>query len=158
MGLPKRPFWMHQLVEYVLGAVLVASGLQSPTPAVPAVVGGVVMLHAALTSGPLAAFRVVGRQVHRVVDVGVIALELVAAVQPWIAVEGGTRVIVGGIAAVHAFVWWQSSYATKPPRSAARAAVDPDADRSTEIGRTAGRAVGQGVNAVKRMAAKRSGD
>jgi hypothetical protein len=30
----KRPFWMHQLVEYVLGIVLIAQGLQSPTPAI----------------------------------------------------------------------------------------------------------------------------
>ena len=29
----KRPFWMHQLVEYILGGAMVATGLQSPSPA-----------------------------------------------------------------------------------------------------------------------------
>ena len=59
MAMPtKRPFWMHQIVEYILGGALVASGLQSPTPAVPSVLGGIVMLHAAITMGPVGAFRV----------------------------------------------------------------------------------------------------
>ena len=34
-GVGKRPFWMHQLVEYILGVALVASGTQSPEPLVP---------------------------------------------------------------------------------------------------------------------------
>ena len=42
-----RPFWLHQLVEYMIGLILVATGLQGPEPLVPAVVGGVVLLNAA---------------------------------------------------------------------------------------------------------------
>lgn len=160
MALPKRPFWLHQAVEYLLGAVLVAVGLQSPTPAVPAVVGGVVMVHAAVTRGPLSAFRLIHRGTHRVVDVGVVALEVLAAAQPWISIEGGTRVVMAAITAVHGFVWWQTSYAerpTKQQRAATRAAqAASGVDRSTDIGRTAGRAVGQSVKAVRRMAAKRA--
>ena len=52
---PKRPFWLHQAAEYLLGAVLIAQGLQSPTPAVPAVAGGLIMANAAIVRGPLAA-------------------------------------------------------------------------------------------------------
>jgi hypothetical protein len=147
MGVSKRPFWMHQVVEYILGGAMVAAGLQSPTPLVPTVVGGIVMLHAAITVGPLGAFRIVDRRAHRYVDVGVIALEVVAGAQPWIDLESGTRFLVVGIALVHAFVWWNTNFATrvKAPR------VSAEGGRSTEVGRIAGRLVGNGVNAVRRQ-------
>lgn len=142
----KRPFWMHQVVEYILGGSMIAAGLQSPTPVVPSVVGAIVMLHAAITIGPMGAFRVLSRRVHRVVDVGVIALEVVAGVQPWIDLDSGTRVVVVGIALVHSFVWWKSSFAERVKYSS----VSTEGGRSTEIGRIAGRLVGNGVNAVRR--------
>ena len=148
MSLPaKRPFWMHQVVEYILGGALVASGLQSPTPLVPSVLGGIVMLHAAITVGPAGAFRLLRRRLHRVIDVLVIALELLAGVQPWINLASTTRIIVVGIAVVHLFVWWQTSYAerTKSVR------VSAEGGRSTEVWRIAGRLVGNGVNAVRRQ-------
>ncbi len=142
----KRPFWMHQLVEYILGGALIASGLQSPTPLVPSVVGGIVMLHAAITIGSLGAFRVITRGVHRVIDIAVIVVEVLAGVQPWITLDSGTRIVVVLIAFVHFFVWWKTSFAERakaPPVSA-------DGGRSTEVGRIAGRLVGNGVNAVRR--------
>jgi hypothetical protein len=143
----KRPFWMHQLVEYILGGSLVAAGLQSPTPLMPSLAGGIVLLHAAITRGPLGAFGVIGRRTHRVIDVAVIALQVLAAVQPWITIDSGTRGIVACIAAVHIFVWWQSNFSerTKAPP------VSAEGGRSTEIGRIAGRLVGNGVNAVRRQ-------
>lgn len=162
----KRPFWMHQLVEYILGGALVASGLQSPTPLVPAVLGGVIMLHAAITKGALAAFRVIDRRLHRVLDPFVIGLCVVGGVQPWVSVESSTRAIVLGIAVVHLVVFLGSSFTerTKAPKAAGGAAPGgggpakapasapaPGADRSTDLGRTAGRVVGAGVNAVRKM-------
>jgi hypothetical protein len=137
---------MHQLVEYILGGALVASGLQSPTPLVPSVAGGIVMLNAAITIGPLGAFRVISRRVHRVNDVVVIAVELLAVVQPWVNLDSATRIIIISIASVHLFVWWQTNFVqrTKADR------VSPEGGRSTEVGRIAGRLVGNGVNAVRR--------
>lgn len=158
----KRPFWMHQLVEYILGGALVASGLQSPTPLVPALLGGIVMMHAAITRGALAAFRVLDRRVHRVIDPAIIGLQLFGAVQPWLSVDNGTRIIIAGVAAVHAVVWLSSSFAEKPKKSkvAARqgdsAAASTDG-RSAELGRSAGRMVGSGVNALRRAKDKHSG-
>ncbi len=108
--LAKRPFWLHQLAEYILGLALVAVGVQSPTPAVPAVVAAVIIIHAAITKAPLAAFRLIDRRTHRVIDVGVIAFEVVAAIQPWFSIEGSTRLIMLAIDAAHAFIWFQSSY------------------------------------------------
>ena len=142
----KRPFWMHQLVEYILGGALIASGLQSPTPLVPAVVGGLVMLHAALTIGPLGAFRVIGRRTHRVIDVVIISIEFLAVVQPWIELDNGTRIIIAGIASVHLFVWWNTNFAERPKSQP----MSGEGGRSAEVGRFAGRLVGNGVNAVRR--------
>ncbi|MEP7046259.1 MAG: hypothetical protein ABI949_06265 [Ilumatobacteraceae bacterium] len=142
----KRPFWMHQVVEYILGGSMVALGLQSPTPVVPSVVGAIVMLHAAVTVGPLGAFRVIPRGLHRVIDVGVMALEVGAGVQPWISLDSGTRIIVVGIALVHLFVWWNTNFAARVKGQR----ISGEGGRSTEIGRIAGRLAGNGVNAVRR--------
>ena len=150
------------MVEYILGGALVASGLQSPTPIVPAVLGGVIMGHAAITKGALAAFRVIDRRVHRVLDPFVIGLCMVGAVQPWVSVESSTRAIVLGIAVVHLVVFFGSSFTerTKAPKTApaagggsstASSGAAPGADRSTDLGRSAGRVVGAGVNAVRKM-------
>jgi uncharacterized membrane protein YhaH (DUF805 family) len=151
----KRPFWMHQLVEYILGAALAAVGLQSPTPIMPALVGIVVILHAAITKAPLSAFRVIGRRLHRVVDLGVIGFEVLAAIQPVVKVESATRGIMIAIAVVHLFVWWQTNYKerVKLPKEA-RQPIDATG-RSGDIGRTAGRLVGSGVNIARRAKAKR---
>ena len=142
----KRPFWMHQVVEYILGGAMVASGLQSPTPIVPSVVGAIVMLHAAVTSGPVGAFRIIDRRVHKYVDIAVMAVEVLAGVQPWIHLESATRILVVGIALVHLFVWFNTNFAERVKRTR----ISAEGGRSTEVGRIAGRLVGNGVNAVRR--------
>ena len=73
-----RPFWLHQAAEYLIGLVLVAMGLQSLDPAVPTLAGGLVILNAALVDGPLGAFRMFSRRAHRIVDLVVIGILLVA--------------------------------------------------------------------------------
>ena len=144
-----RPFWLHQLVEYIIGLILVATGLQGPEPVVPAVVGGVVLLNAAVTIGPLSAFRLVGRRVHRIVDLVVIAFVFFAAVQPWVDVDIGTRAIVFGVAIVYAFVWFYSDFAEKQARRQRRAAM-ATGDRGEDLSRTAGRLAGNAVTAWRR--------
>ncbi len=138
---------MHQLVEYVLGGVLVAQGLQSPQPVVPAVAGVLVLANAStVRDGALSAFRVVSRRTHRIVDVVVIIAIVLMAIQPWIEVDGGARIVVLAIAAVMGFVWWQSSFADKQRRTT----VAAEGGVGAEIGRRAGRLVGDGINAAKR--------
>ncbi len=142
----KRPFWMHQLVEYILGGSMVAAGLQSPTPVVPAVIGVIVMLHAAVTVAPLGAFRVISRKVHRFLDIVVIGIEVAAGAQPWIHLDSATRFLMIGIAVVHLFVWWNTNFAMRVKS----ASISAEGGRSSEIGRIAGRLVGNGVKAVRR--------
>src|SRR4051794_11759208 len=171
----KRPFWLHQMAEYILGLALVTVGVQSPTPLMPCIVAMVIILHAAITKAPLAAFRVIDRRLHRVIDVGVIAFEVLAAIQPFVSVEGTTRMMMLAIALVHAFIWWQSSYIEKvkrkalapdpvaassagpsgTPASPSAAPAPAPAGRSADIGRSAGRLVGHGVRAVRDAKAKR---
>ena len=31
----QRPFWMHQVVEYLIGIVLIGAAFQAPEPVVP---------------------------------------------------------------------------------------------------------------------------
>ena len=170
----KRPFWMHQLVEYILGGAMAYSGLMSPTPIVPAVCGGLIILNAALTKSPLGAFRAYGRNMHRIFDIAIIMICLASVGQPWIEMDSGTRVVMLSITTVHIVVFFGSSFAeraAKPPKaaqSAARSAaqsaaqppppaaqqapiVTPSGDRSTDFGRTAGRVVGSGVNALRKL-------
>jgi hypothetical protein len=146
MAVAKRPFWMHQIVEYILGIALIASGLQSPTPIVPGVLGLLIIANAAITKGPVGAFRVLSKKVHRVVDVFLIVLTFVAAFQPWLETDSGVRLIVVFIGVVYAFVWWQSNFAERVKREK----VSADGGRSAEVGRIAGRLVGNGVNVVRR--------
>jgi hypothetical protein len=140
-----RPFWMHQAVEYLLGGVLLASGLQSPTPAVPAVLGVVVAVNAAITRGPLSAFRWIGPRTHRRFDVVVLAALVVGGLQPFVEVEIGARLIILAVAAVFAVVWSQSNFVERAKRA------PRGGDRSSELGKQAGRAVGSTINSAKRM-------
>ena len=150
----KRPFWAHQLVEYILGVALVASGLQSPTPIVPSALGGFLLIYTAATRGAMAAFRLIDRRVHRVVDPMLVIVQIAAAVQPWISVDNATRIVIIGIAVVHLVVWLGSSFTQKEPKSVA-VRTESVGDRSTEFGRSAGRFAAKGVRAVRTAKANR---
>ncbi len=147
-----RPFWLHQAVEYIIGLILVGQGLQGPEPLVPAVVGGVVLVNAAVAIGPLGAFRLVGRRLHRVLDLVAIGVVVAAAVQPWVDVDVGTRAIMIGVAVVYGFVWFYSDFAEKQSRKERRAAAT--GDRGEDLGRTAGRLAGNAVTAWRRRKPK----
>jgi hypothetical protein len=94
----------------------------------------------------LGAFRVISRKVHRFVDIAVMGLEVAAGAQPWIHLDSATRFLMIGIALVHLFVWWNTNFAIRVKSPS----VSAEGGRSTEIGRIAGRLVGNGVNAVRR--------
>lgn len=151
---PRRSFVVHQAAEYLIGVALVASGLQSPSPAVPAVLGGVVIANAAIVDGPLGAFRAVGRRIHRIFDV--IVLVLLALGVVWPGVDAATRVLVAGLGVVLAFVVAKSDYREPNRRSRGASPTDEAASRGERIGRSAGRFTARGVNGVKSM--KRSID
>lgn len=141
---PIRSFWLHQMAEYAVGAAMVASGLQSPTPTLPAVVGGLMILNAAIVDGPLGAFRLVGRRTHRVLDWLVVAIAV--GTVAWPGVDAGTRVVQLGIAVVYAVVVWRTG-SSRPPSNVG---ASSSASTGEAIGRAAGRATAKGIRAVKR--------
>jgi hypothetical protein len=138
-----RPFWVHQGAEYVLGLVLVAAGVQSPTPTFPVVAGGLIVLNAAIVDGPLGAFRLATRPAHRILDVGVILIVAAIAAMPFLSIDAASRVTMIVVAAFMGFLWASTNFETR------RAAIDrrtanrlaTAGERSEAIGRTAGRLV-----------------
>ena len=56
----RRPFWTHQLIEYLVGIGLISAAVQMPQPAVPAILGLVIILTAAIAKGAAGAFRLAG--------------------------------------------------------------------------------------------------
>lgn len=164
-----RPFWMHQIVEYIIGASFVSTAVASSTPVVPVVLGGVILVNTAVAIGPAGAFRLVHRQVHRVLDVVIMALVVVASVQPFVEVQNGTRLLMLALTLVMAFVWWNSDFATRDERkqrrgsssskpsssksSSAKRAGQAAAARtdSEELGKAAGRSAAGTFLAAKRL-------
>jgi len=172
---------MHQIAEYILAVVFIAQGLQSKTPAVPSVLGGLVLLNAACAKGPAAAFQLLGRALHRLIDLVLIAAIVVIAVQPVISLDNNTRVIMGVLAFMIAFVWLGSDFSepvakprSRPLAGAARVASSlrrmttpeptveasttnaPTGSKAEDVGRTAGRLAGKGVNMYRSRKARRS--
>ncbi len=156
----QRPFWMHQVVEYLIGIVLVGAAFQAPEPVVPAAMGALVIFNASIARGPASAYPLVGRTVHRWLDVVVMVLLVAAAFQPIVDVDSTGRLLLGAVAFVMFFIWLNSDFTEKADRKQAkRAAKDELRERlarpqAEEIGKKAGRAVGDGVNAAKRLSKK----
>ncbi len=150
----RRPFWAHQLIEYLLGIGLISMAIQMPQPAVPAVLGLVIILNAAITKGAAGAFRWAGKRGHKRLDVVVMLLLVGGAVQPWVSVDNTSRLLLGGMAFVLWFVWFHTDFTEKVPRAERKAAAangaGSDRPTSEQIGRGAGRVVGGGVNSLKR--------
>jgi hypothetical protein len=150
----QRPFWIHQIVEYLVGIGLISASVQLPDPAVPALLGLLIILNAAVAKGSAGAFRLVGRRLHRTFDLVVIAVLVFFAVQPWIEIDGTGRLLIGAIAFILCFVWFYTDFdeqRTRAERRAERAARGPR--DSHEIGRQAGRVAAHTVNSVKRWKA-----
>lgn len=135
----RRPFWLHQIAEYLIGIMLVAAGLQTPDPVAPSVLGAMIIANAAIVSGPLSAFDVVPRRIHRLIDPVIIVLALLTAVLPVFDIDAGNRFVIGAVAVVLAFVWWFSSYDAPVRTSAPGERLD--------AGQIAGRLAGRSVNA-----------
>ncbi|MGB0114514.1 MAG: hypothetical protein WBP59_14940 [Ilumatobacteraceae bacterium] len=159
----RRPFWMHQIVEYLVGIGLVSASIQQLEPAVPAVLGLVIILNAAVAKGAAGAFRLVGKRLHQQLDLVVIGLLVAGAVQPWITVENVSRLMLGAVAFVMFFVWFHTDFSERMSRKERKAASKgaggtTQRPTSEDIGRGAGRLVGGGVNSLKRWKDSIGGD
>jgi hypothetical protein len=147
-----RPFWIHQLVEYIVGLALIAQGMQDPDPLVPTLAGVVVLVNAAAVRGPMGAFRFIGRAAHRWLDVFVGGAIAFAAVQPWAEVELTGRALMLIMLLPLGFLWFYTDWEERPGRKQRRA--ERATGRGDDLGRTAGRLAGSayvtGKKAIKR--------
>jgi hypothetical protein len=143
---PKRSFWMHQLAEYLIGAAMVGSGLQSPSPLVPSVLGALIILNTAIVDAPFGAFRVVGRRTHRILDFVVLGAIAVGALMP--GVDAATRLIILALGVILAVVVFGTNYGAKA-LAEGKASV-ADGGRSEDIGRYAGRLTAKGIQTAKK--------
>jgi hypothetical protein len=152
----KIPFWIHQIVEYGIGALLAYQAIHSPQPMVPLLAGLVVVLLAATAEAPAACFHVVSRPLHRVLDLLVAAALLVAAIVLGDqAGDAGRLMLILGALALGVLTL-RSDYRSRAARRA-RATTEPSqvgSARAEEIGRSAGRIVGRSVQEYRK---RRSG-
>lgn len=146
-----RPFWIHQASEYLLGLVLVAAGVQSPTPTFPVLAGGLIVLNAAVVSGPLGAFRLASRPQHRWLDVAVVGVVVVVACLPFLEIDAASRFTMIGVAAAMGFLWYGTNFETRPQASRRRSGARDSlaSERSDAIGRSAGRLVAKAAQAAR---------
>lgn len=133
----KRSFWMHQLAEYVIGFALVATGLQSPEPLVPTLLGALIVLNTACVDAPFGAFRKVGRRMHRVLDIVVLVVVVAGCFVP--SIDSATRLVMAFIAVVFVVVILRTDYTPPVPRAERH---QPGDGRADDLGRQAGRAAG----------------
>ncbi len=150
-----RPFWIHQIAEYLIGVALIAQGFQDPEPLVPAVCGIIVVLNVSVVHGPLGAFRLVSRGVHKWMDLALMILLAVAALQPWIAVDISGRITILAVILPLGFLWFYTDWAERKQRSERR--KERGAQSREDLGRTAGRMAGGAYVAGKRAIKKRTG-
>jgi hypothetical protein len=148
----QRPFWMHQIVEYVLGIALIMTAVQQPEPAIPAMMGLLVLVNTAVAIGPAGAFRLVPRRLHKQLDLVVIGLLFFMAVQPFWSIDSTGRMIMAAIGVVMLFIWFHSDFTAPADRKAEKAARKAAGAPVTSetVGKSAGRVVGEGVNSFKR--------
>jgi hypothetical protein len=149
-----RPFWIHQLVEYIIGLALIAQGMQDPEPLVPASAGVLVLVNAAAVRGPMGAFKFIGRRVHRWLDLLVGAVVVVGALQPWIDVEVTGRAIMLVMLLPLGFLWFYTDWEERPGRRQRRA--ERVTGTGDHLGRTAGRLAGTAYGAGRKAIKKRS--
>jgi len=149
-----RPFWIHQLAEYLIGISLVAQGMQDISPVVPSVAGALVMINTSIARGPLGAFRIVSRGLHRWLDLVVMAAILVGAVQPRVDVELTGRLIMVVMLVPLGFLWFYTDWAERRDRKTRRQASA--GSTGDVVGRSAGRIAANAYLAGKNAIKKRS--
>jgi hypothetical protein len=160
----KFPFWLHQALEYLVGVLIASQAIHAENLILPVIAGGVMVVLAATADGPLGAFRVVPRKLHRVADLVAAAVLAVIAV---LARHDGAAVVglVIASAVVLVILVIRTDWRARPTKAqrraanaAARRAQDPDGGAADRIGRTAGRLAATGVRTARAMKAKKAND
>ena len=116
MGTQGRGFWLHQIVEYIIGIGMLFLAGQSSDPAWPAIIGAVILVNAAMSDGAMSAYRVIPRQIHKFVDWLVVVGALAASV--FADHDAQARVSLLGVGFILAVIALGTNYVGKGARSA----------------------------------------
>jgi hypothetical protein len=176
------PFWAHQLAEILLGVVLLFEGARTGTHVAVMVAGVALLVFSVITDGPLSAWPLIPRRIHRIGD---FVFAGIFAVSPFLlGVDDAAGIVLLGAAAV-VMLWLglRSDFRTKAKRRRRRSApapapaptrvAEPAADpkpapgpvaarpaapTARDAGRTLGRLRTGGVRAVGRAVGKASAE
>ena len=121
------PFWIHQLVELLLGGLLLVEGARTGQhTAVLVSLGAVLLLLALCSDGALGAWTWIGRRLHRVLDLVVAAVLALSPVL--LGLDHLLAIVILEVAAA-AMVWLalRTEWRTKPKRSSQRPTPPPAA-------------------------------
>ncbi|MGH9225325.1 MAG: hypothetical protein ACRD2W_16435 [Acidimicrobiales bacterium] len=150
---PRIAFWAHQCAEYALGFLLFLTAIRLVgPPMIHALAGGLLFITlAAITNGPLAALRWIGRATHRALDFGLAAL--LAASPLLLRFDNLAMVVLAEGMALAVLMLIRRTAYVDPPRSPRRT-IDTVTRVATDGARVAGKLVGQSPRRLGRLVGK----
>lgn len=161
-GVTRLPFWVHQIIEYLLAAIVALAAARSDQPAVVLGAAAVLAALAATADAPLAMRRLVRRPTHRALDWIVAALLVVVGIVLRNSLGGNGAFWMIASGTLLAFLAWRSDYSPPIPlRSRLRLDGTIDAtviaDRANEASKVLGRLSGTAAAEGRRRWRQRRG-
>jgi hypothetical protein len=136
-----RPYWLHQIAEYVVGLILLLLISRADSDAVPLLAAGcaLVLINTAISGPPAGCLHLVGRRVHRWTDVAVIVALVVIPIVFHERTSTNVWFTMIGCAVVLLVVRLTTNYSVKPKREP----MPPLSDIAKASPRALGRAIGK---------------
>jgi len=106
-----RGFWLHQIVEYLIAAALILMSAQSDYPFVTSAFGIALLINVTITDGPLSAYKIISRQVHRIIDWLYVVALIIGAIA--LDIDQSTRTTLFGVAIALVVIALTTNYTKK---------------------------------------------
>ncbi len=106
-----RGFWLHQIVEYLIAAALILISAQSDYPIVTSAFGIALLINVTITDGPLSAYKIISRKIHRIIDWLYVVALIVGALA--LDIDQSTRSTLFGVAIALVVIALSTNYTKK---------------------------------------------
>ena len=106
-----RGFWLHQIVEYLIAAALILISAQSEYPIVTSAFGIALLINVTITDGPLSAYKIISRKIHRIIDCLYVVALIVGALA--LDIDQSTRTTLFGVAIALVVIALSTNYTKK---------------------------------------------